>query len=76
MNKSAMGLSAVVIGFILQLSGFKPNQDQVESAQTAIRFLNAIIPLLCFLGGAFILSFYKFNRKEHALIQDQIRKGL
>jgi GPH family glycoside/pentoside/hexuronide:cation symporter len=72
LNKSAMGLSAVLIGGVLQFSGFVPNVIQDDESRLGIKLLTGIFPMLCFFLGAFFLSSYKFNKRE----QDRIKSKL
>ena len=50
MQKSAAGVTIMLTGFVLQLSGYVPNVEQTER-QPAIRSLYALFPLACYLIG-------------------------
>jgi GPH family glycoside/pentoside/hexuronide:cation symporter len=70
--KGATGITVVLTGFVLQLSGFTPNVEQVEAAKLALRILYAIFPLVCYGAGAAIFWRFRLNQHEY----DEIRAAL
>ena len=68
-RKSAASVTAIVTGFVLQLSGFEPNVEQTEQTQTAIRVLFAFLPGSCYVIGALLFIRFNFNEKEHAEVR-------
>lgn len=70
--KASFGLTLMLTGFVLQVSGFVPNQVQTEGVKTAILSLYALYPLVCFLVGAALFSRFDLNESEHA----EIRRSL
>jgi GPH family glycoside/pentoside/hexuronide:cation symporter len=70
--KTASGLAAMLVGFLLGASGFEPNVEQTEFAKRAIRALMSGIPFLCYSAG--ILVFWRFGltRRAHAEIRAAI----
>lgn len=75
-NKSAMGVSGVLIGALLQFSGFKPNVSQTETVKQAMSALYAFGPGICFLLGALVLTSYKLDEKTHKALRAKIDKNL
>jgi GPH family glycoside/pentoside/hexuronide:cation symporter len=67
--KGAAGLTLMLTGFVLQLSGFEPNVEQTETAKLAIRSLFALFPLVSTWCGALLLSRFALNREEHAEVK-------
>ena len=64
--KSAMGLSAALVGFLLQSSGFEPNVEQSPEALRTIRMLMSGIPLVMYGAGTMVFWFFSMSRDEHA----------
>ncbi|MGV0034827.1 MAG: MFS transporter, partial [Candidatus Azotimanducaceae bacterium WSBS_2022_MAG_OTU7] len=50
--KSAAGVMIFITGYVLQFSGFVPNQDQTMTVQIAMVTLYGLLPLVCYLVGA------------------------
>jgi GPH family glycoside/pentoside/hexuronide:cation symporter len=73
--KSAAGLMIVVTGFVLQFSGFIPNQEQTMVVQIAMVSLYGLLPLTCYVTGALIFSRFSLNEEEHARIRARLREG-
>jgi GPH family glycoside/pentoside/hexuronide:cation symporter len=67
--KGSAGLTLMLTGFVLQLSGFVPNVEQTETAKLAIRSLFALFPLVSLWSGALLLSRFALNREEHARVR-------
>ncbi|MBW2280801.1 MAG: MFS transporter, partial [Deltaproteobacteria bacterium] len=67
--KSATGVTLMLTGWVLQFSGFAPNQEQTESARFAILFLYSIFPLGCYAIGTALFLTFKLDEKEHARIR-------
>lgn len=67
--KSSFGLTLMLTGFVLQASGFVPNQAQSQSVKTAILALYSLYPLVCFLIGAALFSRFKLSESEHAKVR-------
>ena len=70
--KGASGITLMLTGFVLQLSGFVPNAEQTETAKLAIRCLFALFPLISLWCGALLLSRFALNREEHAELRAAI----
>ena len=67
--KSAAGVMIFITGYVLQFSGFVPNQDQTMTVQIAMVTLYGLLPLVCYLVGAFFFSRFTLDEKEHARIR-------
>lgn len=61
-NKSALALAPAIGLWILDVSGFKPNQVQETMTQLTIHYSYALLPPLFFLFGLVILLFYQEDR--------------
>ena len=74
--KSAYGVMLLLTGFVLEYSGFIPNQDQTMEVKLALTSLYGIVPLICYSVGAALL-FYKFKlgEKEYEKIRTILDKG-
>ena len=73
--KSATGIMLLVTGFVLQFSGFIPNQPQTMEVKIALISLYGLVPLVFYSLGAYLLyKKFKFGEKEHAAIKQQIRE--
>jgi len=73
--KSATGIMLLVTGFVLQFSGFIPNQPQTMEVKLALISLYGLVPLVFYSLGAYLLyKKFKFGEKEHAAIKQQIQE--
>ncbi len=71
-RKSAVGVTAMLTGFVLQFSGFVPNVDQNEQTQLAIRALFGLFPGSCYLIGTFLFARFSLNEEEHTRIRAEL----
>jgi Na+/melibiose symporter-like transporter len=72
--KSAYSVMLLLTGFILQLSGFIPNEEQPQSARLAIILLFSVFPLICYLIGSWIFRKFTLDEKAHADILERMGK--
>ena len=73
--KSATGIMLLVTGFVLQFSGFIPNQPQTMEVKIALISLYGLVPLVFYSLGAYLLyKKFKFGEKEHTAIKQQIQE--
>ena len=73
--KSATGIMLLVTGFVLQFSGFIPNEPQTMEVKIALISLYGLVPLVFYSLGAYLLyKKFKFGEKEHAVIKQQIQE--
>ncbi|MBD3648917.1 MAG: MFS transporter [Pseudomonadales bacterium] len=72
-HKSATGVMILITGYVLQFSGYVPNQpEQSMSVQIAMVSLYGLLPLVCYAIGAWM--FTKFTLDE--TLHDGIRREL
>jgi Na+/melibiose symporter-like transporter len=75
--KSATGIMLLVTGFVLQFSGFVPNQPQTMEVKIALISLYGLVPLIFYSLGAYLLfTKFKFGEKEHAAIKKSIQERI
>ena len=73
--KSATGIMLLVTGFVLQFSGFVPNQPQTMEVKIALISLYGLVPLIFYSLGAYLLfTKFKFGEREHAAIKKSIQE--
>tara|TARA_B100000700_G_scaffold152169_1_gene168944 strand:+ start:2262 stop:3620 length:1359 start_codon:yes stop_codon:yes gene_type:complete len=73
--KSATGIMLLVTGFVLQFSGFIPNQPQTMEVKIALISLYGLVPLVFYSLGAYLLhKKFTFGEKEHTAIKQQIKE--
>ena len=68
-SKTGVGLSGMIVGFLLSASGFQPNVAQSPEALFMIRLLMGGLPLLCFGAGSLIFLRFRLTRAGHAEIR-------
>jgi len=67
--KSAMGLMLLLTGFVLEFSGFVPNQEQTMTVQLAMVSLYGLLPLICYMVGVVMMGRFTLDEAEHARIR-------
>ncbi len=67
--KSAMGVMLLLTGFVLEFSGFVPNEPQTMQVQLAMISLYGLLPLVCYLIGAALFSRFKLDESAHREIR-------
>ncbi len=67
--KSATGVTIMLSGWVLQIVGFVPNQEQTEAVKLAILSLYSIFPLVCYAIGTALIMTFKLDETEHARIR-------
>lgn len=67
--KGATGVMLLLTGFVLQLSGFVPNQPQSMTVQVAMVTLYGLFPLVCYGIGAYLFRRFSLDEAEHAKIR-------
>ncbi len=72
--KSAAGVMIFITGYVLQVSGFVPNQEQTMTVQVAMVALYGLLPLVCYTIGAILFSRFTLNEDEHARIRVELQK--
>ena len=66
--KMAMGMSAAMVGFLLQGAGFEPNAVQSPETIRAIRLVMSGIPVVVYGAGTLLFWFFRMSRSEHAAV--------
>jgi GPH family glycoside/pentoside/hexuronide:cation symporter len=72
--KSAVGVMLLFTGFVLEFSGFVPNQAQTMTVQVAMVTLYGAFPLVCYVIGALLFTRFKLDEAEHARIRVELDK--
>ena len=70
--KSAAGVMIFITGFVLQFSGFVPNQEQTMTVQISMVTLYGLFPLVCYMVGAALFSRFTLTEDEHARIREEL----
>jgi GPH family glycoside/pentoside/hexuronide:cation symporter len=70
--KAANAAIILLVGLVLQLSGFEPNVDQSPTTKLAIRSMFAGVPLVMFGLGAVLLRRFRLDHDEHARIRAEL----
>ena len=73
--KGATGVMLLLTGFVLQFSGFVPNQEQTYEVKVAILTLYGIFPLVCYGIGAFLFRKFSLDEAAHAEIRKNLEAG-
>ena len=73
--KSAAGIMLALTGFVLDFSGFVPNQEQTFATQLWIVGLYGAFPLICYLIGAILFSRFKLDEAAYAEIRKKLDAG-
>lgn len=74
--KTATGITLMLTGFLLSLSGFIPNAEQSEITKFAILGLYALFPLVCYLIGAGIFTRFSLGEDDHKRIREHLDREL
>jgi GPH family glycoside/pentoside/hexuronide:cation symporter len=70
--KGATGVMLLLTGFVLQLSGFVPNEEQTMTVQVSMVTLYGMFPLVCYMIGAYMFRRFKLDEAEHAKIRETL----
>ena len=70
--KSAVGVMLALTGFVLDLSGFVPNQPQTMTTQLWMVGLYGIFPLVCYTVGAILFSRFKLDEVAYRQIRTEL----
>ncbi len=73
-HKSATGVMLLLTGFVLQASGFEPNQPQTMTVQVAMVSLYGLFPLVCYAIGSVMMKNFKLDETEHARIRVELQR--
>ena len=67
--KSATGFMMISTLWVLEVAGFIPNAEQSEGVKLAVISLYSLLPLSCYLIGAFLLRRFSLDEVEHSRIR-------
>jgi GPH family glycoside/pentoside/hexuronide:cation symporter len=70
--KSAIGITVVVVGWALQLSGFVPNAEQSPTALLTLRAIFGGFPFVGYVIGAAVFWRFPFNEAEHSAVRAEL----
>ena len=70
--KSATGVMLLLTGFVLQASGFVPNQPQTMTVQVSMVTLYGLFPLVCYSIAAFLFRKFKLDERAYAEIRREL----
>ena len=71
-HKSATGVMILITGYVLQFSGFVPNQLQTMNVQVSMVFLYGLLPLICYCIGAALFSRFTLDEATHQQMRDEM----
>ncbi len=72
--KFGVGLTLMLTGFVLELSGFVANTVQSESSLFALKALYGLFPMGCYFVAMLILSRFSLDEAEHSRIRRELDK--
>jgi len=72
--KGATGVMLLLTGFVLQFSGFVPNQEQTMTVQIAMVTLYGLFPLVCYAIGAALFTRFNLDEAAHEQIRAELDK--
>jgi GPH family glycoside/pentoside/hexuronide:cation symporter len=70
--KTANAVVIIIVSAALQLSDFRPNEEQTEDTLLMLRVFNGGLPLVMFSLGAFWFRRFELNENEHAEIRAEL----
>jgi GPH family glycoside/pentoside/hexuronide:cation symporter len=70
--KASFGVTLMLTGYVLELSGFVPNEVQSDDVKLALRSLYGLYPFVCFLAGALLFSRFSLDEAEYARIREAL----
>lgn len=75
-QKASLGVSAFLLGLLLDAVSFTPNQHQSAEAQHGIVAIMSLVPLLSVVGTMLVLAKYPINARRHAelLVEIEARR--
>ena len=70
--KSAVGVMLLLTGFVLEFSGFAPNQDQTMEVKIALVSLYGLLPFICYTIGAILFSTFELDEQQYSFIRNKL----
>ena len=71
-QKSAAGVMLALTGFMLDFSGFVPNQPQPLATQLWIVGLYGLFPLVCYSAGAILFSRFRLDEAAYQAVRMEL----
>lgn len=71
-HKSSTGVMVILMGYVLQFSGFVPNETQTQFVQVTMVSLYGLFPLTCYVIGAWMFSKFKLDEEAYAKIRQAL----
>lgn len=71
-HKSAVGVMTLITGYVLQFSGFVPNAEQTQSVMISMVVLYGLMPLICYVVGAYMFSKFSLDEAAHAEVRREL----
>jgi GPH family glycoside/pentoside/hexuronide:cation symporter len=71
-QKSAIGVMIFITGFVLQFSGYVPNQDQTMTVQVAMVSLYGLLPLVCYSIGTYMFSRFSLDEAAYDKVRVEV----
>ena len=72
-NKVGIALSTAGVTFVLDITGYIPNQAQGAAAISGINFICFLLPTILCAFGFLLFCFYKLNNAEYEKILAQLQ---
>ena len=72
MRKTAYGLSAMSVGYVLTGLGFVPNAEQSPETLEGMRAVVGFLPGVCYTLGFLFLLRFKLDEKEHSQVREAL----
>lgn len=72
--KAALGVNAVLLGWLLQQTGYVANQEQTADTLHGIKAIMTLIPLAGTLACVGVLWTYPIDARYHAALREEIAK--
>ena len=67
-QKFSYGIMLMITGFALSWAGFVPKAEQTEQVIFVLRFLYALLPMVCFIAAAVMFLRYTLDEAAHTKI--------
>lgn len=74
-QKGAVALSAVLLGFLLDLIGYQAGAVQTAETLSGLRMIIVFVPLVSVAASAAFMIFYPLSPQRHADIVAQLNEG-
>ena len=74
-QKGAVALSAVLLGFLLDIIGYQAGQVQSAETLDGLRLIIVLVPLTGIVASALFMLFYPLSPQRHAEIVRQLGEG-